>query len=447
MRWIPLSLALVLTGSGGVAAQVLTVEQAVEEALAANPAVHAARARAEAGEHRSKQAKGHRWGRLDLAEAFSATDNPAEAFAMTLNQGRFDFDDFFSSDPNHPDSLSTWMTTLDLTLPIYTGGQLGTRIDQAEMMADADTATARHAAEQAAYDVTTAFVNLAKARENVTLLGKARNTTAEHLKLARSYADQGLILSAAVLDAQVYLSKMDELLAKAESGARLAEAALNYHMGANQATSRTLAPLPAPPPVTGDPADWIETAVERRHDLAAARRQLAAGRLEAKAARSGSLPEVAVVGRYGLYDDGIFGTNGRSGSIMAIARLNLFGGITGSRARKAAELDTTGFEADIRRFEEGVQLEVRQAWQDLQTARARHATAEDALAAAEESLRVREKRFTQGLDRMVDLLDAETALREAETRELTARYDVFLSTYRLRFASGATLIPSPEESR
>jgi outer membrane protein TolC len=60
---------------------------------------------------------------------------------------------------------------------------------------------------------------------------------------------------------------------------------------------------------------------------------------------------------------------------------------------------------------------------------------------------VREQRFKQGLDKMVDLLDAETALREAETRELVARYDVFLSTYRLQFVSGATLIPSTEESR
>ena len=90
---------------------------------------------------------------------------------------------------------------------------------------------------------------------------------------------------------------------------------------------------------------------------------------------------------------------------------------------------------------------MRQAWQDLETARARHATAQDVLAAANEALRVREHRFKQGLDKMVDLLDAETALREAETRELVARYDVALSTTRLHFVSGATLIPSMEESR
>ena len=48
---------------------------------------------------------------------------------------------------------------------------------------------------------------------------------------------------------------------------------------------------------------------------------------------------------------------------------------------------------------------------------------------------------------MIDLLDAETALREAELREMVARYDVALDTYRLRFVSGATLIQNMEESR
>ncbi|NOZ96137.1 MAG: TolC family protein [Acidobacteria bacterium] len=76
----------------------------------------------------------------------------------------------------------------------------------------------------------------------------------------------------------------------------------------------------------------------------------------------------------------------------------------------------------------------------MDTARSRHATARAALAAARESQRVREERFKQGLDKMIDLLDADTQLREAEVRELTARYDVVLATYRLYFSSGKSLI-------
>jgi len=314
-------------------------------------------------------------------------------------------------------------------------------------MASAETENWRHTTELVVFDTTIAYVNLAKARENVGLLTKARATTAEHVRLAEAYAEQGIILDADVLDAKVYLSEMDDYLEQAKNGANLAEAALNFHMGAAQTTPRELTLLPPPPVVSGELTDWISAAIERRHDLAAARKQLEAGRLETKVAKSAYLPEVAVVGRYGLYDDTIFGSHGHSGTIMAMARINLFGGIAGSKAHKAAELDTVSYEADIRRFEEGIRLEVHQAWQDLTTARTRHKTALEVLTAAHEALRVREQRFKQGLDKMVDLLDAETALREAETREMVARYDVVLGANRVYFTSGTTLIESMEESR
>ena len=48
---------------------------------------------------------------------------------------------------------------------------------------------------------------------------------------------------------------------------------------------------------------------------------------------------------------------------------------------------------------------------------------------------------------MIDLLDAETSLRETEMRELVARYDVSLSTYRLLFVAGGTLAEVTEENQ
>jgi outer membrane protein TolC len=126
-----------LLAAGAVAAQDLTLDEAVTTALASNPSVQAAAARAEAEAARHDQARAHRWGRLDLAETFNSTDNPAEVFALTLNQERFDLEGFFMSDPNRPDALSTFITSLDLTVPVYTGGKLSAASDQAETMADA----------------------------------------------------------------------------------------------------------------------------------------------------------------------------------------------------------------------------------------------------------------------------------------------------------------------
>jgi len=447
MRAYPLTIVLSLLAATAPMAQELTLDAAVEAALVNNPEILAAQERALAAGSRADQARGHRWFQLDLSEAFSYTNNPAEVFAMELNQGRFDMEKFFLSDPNNPDPLTTWITSLEVTQPIYTGGMLAARIGQAESMATAEEYTSAHARQHVVFETITAYVNLAKAREHEALLKKSRATTAEHVRLAEQYAAQGMILEADVLQARVYLSEVDDLLTQASNGALLAQAALNFQMGADQLLPRTTAPLPPPPPVVGSLEDWIDAALQGRNDLGAARLQMEAGRLEEKAARSRYLPEIGAVGRYDLYDDRIFGANGHSGSVMAFAKINLWRGGSDAAALAAARHNTASFEADIHRFEEGVRLEVQQAWIDLVMAGSLHSTASSALAAAGESLRVRERRFKQGLDKMLDLLDAETALREAEMRELVARYDVTLDTKRVYFLSGKTLIASTEESR
>jgi outer membrane protein TolC len=447
MRGCTVTITILVFTSAFVGAQSLTLDEAVTTALANNPEVRAASERAAASAERLEGGKSHRLPKIGLSESFVYTNNPAEVFALTLNQGRFDMQDFFLSDPNNPDPLSTWITRIDLTLPVYTGGKLSARIGQARSMATAEERSYARTREKVAFETITAYVNLAKAREHAALLEKARSTTAEHVRLAEQYAAQGVILEADVLQAKVYLSQMDDLLTQASNGARLAQAALNFQLGADQTLPRDLSPLPPATPVVGDLDSWISASLEDRDDLAAARLKLEAGRLEEKATRPGYFPEVAVLGHYDLYDDQIFGANGRSGSVMAVAKIDLFGGGSNNAARAAARHETAGFEADIRRFEEGVRLEVRQAWQDLAAARTRHITARNALAAAEESLRVRESRFKQGLDKMTDLLDVETALREAEMRELIARYDVALNTDRLRFSAGTSLTDSMEDSQ
>ncbi len=433
-------LAVLVSTTGLSAGEPLSLSRAVCTALSNSPAVEAADASVRAAAERAKQAKGHRLPSVDVSEVYNRTDSPAESFALLLNQERFDMMNFFASDPNDPGTLTTWISRLQVVQPIYTGGKLSTRIRQAGLMSEAEKLTGSHTREQVAFDTITAYTNLAKAREYLGLLEKARATTAEHVQLAENFAGEGFIVEAEVLKAKVYLARMDEMVENARSGAELASAALNFHMGLDQSTVHLLEPVPSPPPVDSDLESWLGRALERRRDLESARRKLKVGKMEVKAASSGFRPEVALVGRLDWYDDSAFGAHGDSSSIMGVAKMNLFRGGADRAARNAAVHQAGAYASNVERFEEGVRLEVRQAWQALTTARARHATARAALVAAEESLRVREERFRQGLDKMIDLLDAETQLREAKVRELVSRYDTALAAYQLYYASGQSLL-------
>jgi outer membrane protein TolC len=441
-------LAFLLATAGSAAhAQLLSLEDAVRLTLGQNPEVRAHAFKADAADARARQAKGHRYPSIDLYETYSKTDNPAEVFALTLNQGRFDMNEFFMADPNKPEAIDSFVTRLEVTQPVYTGGKLNARISQAQAMSSAQRLEADHVREKAVFDTTSAYFNVVKARESLALLENARSTTLSHVELAEAYARQGFIMEAEVLKAKVHLAEVDELVARAKSGVHLARAALNFQMGENQDREWQLEPLEPPKPILGSLEAWLDAALQNRRDLESGRRKLEAGRLEERVARSGYLPEVAVIGRFDLYDDSLLGSNGSSGSLMAVAKINLFRGGSDAAAREVASNQVQAFEHDIKRFEEGVRLETRRAWQELDTARARHSAAVGALDSAREALRVSEHRFKQELDRMIDLLDAETALREAELRELVARYDVALGTRRLHFVAGTPLFEGMEESR
>jgi outer membrane protein TolC len=397
--------------------------------------VAAARARESAAAHQVRQAKSFHYPKLRVQETWMRTDSPAEAFALLLNQERFSFADFVTGDPNSPETLDTAITRLELELPLWTGGEISTRVRQAELAAEAAAATAGQTGDGAALAAAEAWVRLAQAREYAALLGKARETVAAHVELARSYAEQGMLVRSELLRAEVELARVDDLLAEARGQGRVAEANLAFRLGDPLGTTYELAELGGPPVLAGARERWLESASSRR-DLEAARKLLAAGELEAKARAALWWPRVGLVARHDLVDDRLFGDHGDSSAIFAVASWELSLGGERRAAVLAARAQAEAGRHDLARFEEGVRLEVRQAFEQAEVALERRATASQALDAADEAVRITEQRFRAGVVRTIDLLDAVTARREAETRELVARADAHLAALRLAVQSG-----------
>ena len=256
-----------------------------------------------------------------------------------------------------------------------------------------------------------------------------------------------MLVRSELLRAEVELSRMDDLLAEARGNARVAESGLAFRFAEPMGTTYLLAPLPPPPPIAGERDVWL-AASTGRSDLAAARKLLRAGELEAEARRALLFPRIGLVARQDFVDDKLFGTNGSATTIMAVAsfELPLAGGKQAAVAAARAEAEAG--RQDVTRFEEGVRLEVKQAFERAAVAVERQRTAARALSAADESVRITEERFRAGVVRTIDLLDAVTARREAETRELVARAEANLAALALAVAAGRTpesvLTPNPQ---
>jgi outer membrane protein TolC len=397
--------------------------------------VTAAGARHEAAAARLHQARSYRLPAFRLEELWVRTDSPAEAFAFQLNQERFSFADFVASDPNDPDPLRTAMTRLEVSLPLYTGGELSGRIEQARLAAEAAGRQASWAADSAALAAAEAYVTLAQAREYVSLLETSRQTVDRHVGVARAYVGQGMLVRSELLRAEVELARIDDLLAAARGNARVAEANLSFRLGADAGSAWTLEPLPGDIPAQAGLDAWLAAAAGRP-DLEAARRMLAAGELEARVRRAALFPRVGLVVRHDRFDKDPFGTHGDSTTVMASAGIDLWNGGRHRAAVAAARAEAEAGRSDVERLARGIRLEVEQAWEELQAAQSRQRTADRSLAAAREAERIVGERFQSGVVKVIDLLDATTARREAETRELVARAQAQIAAFRLATKAG-----------
>jgi outer membrane protein TolC len=357
-------------------------------------------------------------------------------------QERFSFSDFVASDPNHPDPIDNFATEFEATWPIFVGGRVMAGLNQASQMAVAAEAMHGHTREAIALATASAYMNAVLAERSVELAQRARDTTARHVDQAQAFFDAGMVVESDLLLARVQLARMDEKLIAAENEKQLARARLFQWMGVEQGSAYALDSDVGAAESTSAPFDSaLAGALERRHDVRAAEARVRAADFGIKRARGEYLPEVALVGRYSLNDDQLFGSNGESYSLMAIARWNVLdwgqtrARVSGARAQQAAA------EQGRRAHLQAVEFEVRQAWLQTGEARDRLVIATRAVEQAERALRILEDRFEQGVVRIADVLDAETALDDARVRELNAHFDVARSGRTLAFATGLPPVP------
>lgn len=434
-RTLPTAMLLGLLAAPSATGEELTLADAMARARSDAREVAAAQARAEAGAERLRQARAHRLPQLSLQEVWMRTDSPADAFGLLLNQERFSLADFAAGNPNDPAPTENALTRLELSLPLYTGGELSSRIRQAQLASQAGEDRAAWAADAAALAAAEAYIRLAQVREHVVLLEASLETVRAHVTLARAYVGQGMLVRSELLRAEVEESRLADMLRQAQGQARVAEAGLALRLAAELSSGWQLEPLPDPVPLAGELEVWLAGA-ESRRDLAAARRLLEAGELEARARRAARLPRVGLVARQDLNDTSPFGSSGDSTAIMAMASLDLFNGGRHAAAAAAAAIEAEAARSEVEQFRAGIQLAIRDAYERAQSARQRHVTARAAQESAREVERITRERFAQGIVKTIDLLDATTQRREAETRELMARAEAHLAGLALAVEAG-----------
>jgi outer membrane protein TolC len=324
-----------------------------------------------------------------------------------------------------PDLPNNYRARAELTVPLYTGGRVDALVRIAEADRRAAAADRRATEADVAFDVRRAYWALVLARESVAVLERALARSDAMVAAVGARVDVGLLPPNDRLSAQAQRARQNVRLIQARHEAGLAEAQLARAIGADPGQAiATVTPVTAATPgaaaVAARPAEGLaaEARAARPERLALEARRAALDEAVAAAAAA-ARPQVAAVAaieparpnpRFVPRVDQ-WNTSWDLG-VQASWTLWDGGRARADRAGAVAQADAARHRlADL---DAAIALEIRQRLLDRASADAALAACAEGVTAATENRRVVDERFAAGVADSTDALDAEVTLSEAE---------------------------------
>ena len=437
-------LGLVLGICQLAAAETFDREQAVRHALAHNPDLLALREQVSAAGGRTRVAEGARLPSLGLSYSTQASNNPLAVFGGKLNTRSVTTQDFDPARLNHPDTSDLHTTQLALRLPVYAGGRLSATLTSAEEMEKNARLQYARAREVIAFQTQRAYLNVQAAQEGLAIADDAVKAAQEHARTTAQLVREGRIVTSDKLTAEVNLAAVQSQREQAATRLESAHNQLKLIMGLPLETEITLAPASFGAAAdAANLADLEARALTNRQDLAGVRAMHQAAKARVQAARAAHKPNVDVIATSDWFDDNP-GFDAHSSSIMGVVSLDLYAGGRHEGEISAALAEEREAQWHVQSLEQAARHDVREAWENLRQAKARHASAADNAVRARENVRLVKQRYGQGRTILIDLLQAERAYTDARSEELVSRVNLEVGQAALQLAEGALPLPPGE---
>lgn len=407
----------------------ITLDHCLAEALEANPDLRSASARLAAARAAQDEVASALYPQVGVAGNWARTDNPPQAFFMSLNQRRASL----QKDFNNPDDTENMRGSLVAQWRLYDSGRQAADREAVAAAALAAHHSLRAAHNELVFEVTRAYYTLLQAREFVGVRTDALANLAEHIRVARARLEAGSAMKTDVLNLEVQQSQAREELIRAENGVRLAREALNTTIGRALVGEADVAGLADTLAGADHPAG--REAGAARPEWLAAQAQVAAAEAMTRRARRDYLPVVSTFGSLDMDMDPFHGPE-RSYMVGAAVELNLFDGFRSRAGVARAAANLVEAQAQTDKLHLMLELDLTRARLSRNEAAERYEVATRSLATAEEALRITRERFGQGAAPVTDLISAQLGLTATRARVVAARYENLIAAVDVRRADG-----------
>jgi outer membrane protein TolC len=435
---------------------------ALKEALEGNPELKAKKMEIQLGEAQLKEAKGYNWGKLQLGETFSRTNDPLYVFGMKLESREatfkdFGFADFLANMPglmsgqvsgdqvlaiqpndlNNPDPRNNWKTNIIYEFPIFTGFKLKYAEEMAKLQLKAKKFKFADDKEKLAVEVLKAYNGAVAAKEFVKALQKAKETTSAFVKTIKAFYGEGMATQIDLLSAQKRDNEVEAMLIEAQNKYQLALAYLRFLTDDPKITDvggfyyEKVPNLPL--------SQLQKLALQNRKDLHWMAKNVETMKNYRKMEESAYYPTVGFHGEYGWNDNKFTLSKDRDYYLVAVGlKWNLVDLARSGKVEQAKvkALQTAQYYTAMRK---GILVDVEKKYLDYKTKAAVIKTKEVNRELAHKILEKYTYMYKQGMVSFPILLLKEAEARKADAELIKAEYDKAVAAAELKRAIGTIL--------
>jgi outer membrane protein TolC len=304
--------------------------------------------------------------------------------------------------------------------------------------------TALTLAKEISFQVFQAFNNLLLAEANLEVVLDTQKQRQKHLEIARSRLRNGVATEIDVLRSEVNVANLEPELIRAENRIRLARASFNNVIVVDlNSPTKIDGSLQYRPWSPGGLEDLQKKTMELRPELNVLRKQVQEAKLAMSLARAENKLSVDMEGQYGYSvrePKNFFKNDFSRWNVTLSFKLPLYD--SGRKAGLLMQTDARlrAAEQRLAQMESSVRLEVKQAFDDMQSSAKAISAAEQSLKQAEKVLTMMQANYEYGAATTLDVMDSQTALSMAKNSVIGATYDYEMAKARLRLASGTPIL-------
>lgn len=410
----------------------LTLQDAIDIALANNPVVAAAKWDVLAAEARQDQAAAGRMPRVGIEGEYRRTLD-RERVLPTRGEGE-------------PGAFSRDIVSGDLVLsvPLFAGGRLVNTERAAAFFHEASEYGLSQSRQALVFDVSNVFFNILAQHHVIEAIEFSEYVLKTHLKRADELISAEKAAKVDRMRTGVRLADVRQELVREKAVLSVQQRTLAALMGLQGHGERVspegdLALREKPALPTLDEA--FQAALKNRQDYLEARAVLEARARNVDAARAARWPMVSLQGAYGgrwaagsargAGDE--YGDVGRIGLAM---EMPLFEGGRIDAAIREERADLAAAQERFRSLRYRIQLEIETALSNIRASEERVSAVGESIELARESLRIEEEKYAVGRGAIADVLDAQAALLASEKTVFRAMAELRTAIARLELAMG-----------